>query len=126
MKGMDAVIQTRAQRLKPASVHVYLVLEASRSVGYLGSGMFAVEIVPADRLSLIDFRPLVGLWVVVHDKAGDKERHREACRLIAQANPADLHMPFRTDDGWCVHTLSSGETTTSHIVGDGAAALEAL
>lgn len=126
MTGMRELIETRFGGLKPSSVWVYLVPKASRLVGYLGDGMFAIEIGEADRIRDIDFRPLIGLSVAVTDKVGDVQRHRESCRLIAKANPSRLDMICRAADGWTVHTLEAGNTTTRHLSAEEGASLEAI
>ncbi len=104
MTGMDTVIDLRRAGRRPGAVFVRLVDLAPRDPYALSStGNVAIDIARADSLATIDFRPLVGLTVVVSDHADDRARHRKVAALIAAVEPALLVMSVTDGDTYCVH-----------------------
>lgn len=117
MKGMLDIIKTRTMGQKPAAVFVHLVGKTTfrDGLGYLDDGMFAVEIGSSERIEALDFRPLLGCWVILRDEVGDMERFRTLAKCVAKASPSKLQMPIKTDDGWLVHTLEAGQTRSATV-----------
>lgn len=89
MNPLDSVAFLREQGAKPKSVSVSLV-PGKPMAATIHDGSVAVDVPAAAILSDIDWRPLVGLPVLLVDLAGDERRHRRAAQLIAEALPASL------------------------------------
>lgn len=119
MKGMDALVQLRRNRLKPQAVYVQLVAvlpdERSAQITGMGhTGIVTILIAASESLSDIDFRPLTGLFVCVEDHASDPERLRQAAVLIAQQEPETLWMPEQWDSELIAfHIRRKGPPATS-------------
>lgn len=89
MNPLDSIAYLREQGARPDSVSVALVPgKPMRATIHRGS--VAVDVPAAASLADIDWRPLVGLKVLLIDLAGDERRHRRAAKLIAEALPASL------------------------------------
>lgn len=112
MTGMPTVVALRRDGLKPAAVIVDLVDQLGRldseQFALTASGMVSVTIPRADSLASLDFRPLVGLTVHLHDSTGDLKRHRKAAKLIAAVDPAHLVMPVWEGQELAIHQRWAG------------------
>lgn len=111
--GMHTVIALRKNGLKPAAVVVDLVhtigkYDAEKFAFNESSGIVSVNIAAAESLNDIDFRPLVGLQVFVHDNTGNRARHRRVCALIANSEAEHLVMPVWDGVDVTVHQRWSG------------------
>ena len=115
MIGMQTVIELRRGRVKPSAVFVSLVerlgpLDTER-YAMSPSGIVEVSIERADSLAGIDFRPLTGLMVVLHDHTSDTARHRRVAAEIARIKPSHLVMPVWEGDTLAVHQRWQAEPT---------------
>ena len=109
MTGMDEIVSLRRAGLRPSAVFVDLVAEAPSDEFVLSAcGVVEVAIGRADRLSEIDFRPLVGLRVHISDFTGDRQRHRRAAAMVAAVEPSHLVMPVWEGDTLAVHQRWAG------------------
>lgn len=112
MTGLETVVKLRRQRVKPAAVYVDLVPARSGTHGLADNGIVTVEILPEDSIASIDFRPLVGLNVMVNDYTDSPKRFRRASKAIAQANPSALVVPTPQNGVWTIHRRFAGDPPT--------------
>lgn len=113
MTGLKTVSALRRDGLKPAAVAVDLVETIGQfdheDYALSAAGIVNVHIARADSLADIDFRPLVGLTVIIH---GERKRQARVAKLIAAVEPALLVVPVEHDGGWTVHRRFSGAPIT--------------
>lgn len=113
MTGLETVVKLRRQRIKPDAVYVDLVPCRSGTHGLADSGIVTVEVFPDDSIGSIDFRPLVGLNVMVNDYTDSPQRFRKAAKAIAEANPSTLVVPSLKAGVWTIHRRFAGDPPTT-------------
>ncbi len=120
MTGLQTVVALRREGLKPSAVIVDLVEQLGKldteTFALSPAGFVSVTIPRADSLAGLDFRPLVGLTVHLHDSTGDSKRHRQAARLIAAVNPAHLVMPAWDSDALAIHQRWAGDPARTETI----------
>jgi hypothetical protein len=102
MNGLQFLASVRRQGIKPGYVMLDVVPRKALPAWVSGNSAH-VEIGAEERLSDMDFRPLVGLSVQLGGAGCSDVRLRRAAKLAAEAKPALL----------CVFT-GSGEDFTMH------------
>lgn len=112
MTGLDTVVKLRRNGFKPDAVYVDLMPARSGSHGLADSGIVTVEILPDDSIASIDFRPLIGLNVMVNDYTDSPQRLRRASKAIAEANPSALIVPMPQSGSWTIHRRFAGDPPT--------------
>lgn len=116
MKGFQELVDLRRSGVRPATVGVSLVPCHDQWPALSIWGSLAVEILPSDPLGGIDFRPLVGLPVVVDDWTNSPDRLRKVALLVSQVETEQLAMVVRNEDGSAaIHIRRNGETKTHHV-----------
>jgi hypothetical protein len=116
MKGMDTVISVRREGMKPSCVLVYLVDAIDHEGASISEkGTVIVEIAKHESLSDIDFRPLVGLYVLLCDVVDDMARYRQLGALVAAVNPSRLVMPIDDGETYTVHRREGGKTESFRL-----------
>lgn len=112
MTGLETVVKMRRQRIKPDAVYIDLVSARSGTHGLADNGIVTVEIFPEDSIASIDFRPLVGLNVMLNDYTDSPQRLRRASKAIAEANPSALVVPALKNGVWTIHRRFAGDPPT--------------
>lgn len=112
MTGLETVVKLRRNGLKPDAVYVDLVPARSGTHGLSASGIVTVEVFPDDSITSIDFRPLVGLNVMLNDYTDSPQRLRRASKAIAEANPCTFVVPALKSGVWTIHRRLAGDPPT--------------
>jgi len=98
MNVLQAIADIRRTGRKPRSVDIDLVREPIPDPDPLFGGRAWLQIPRSTGIADIDLRPLVGLQVVVTDRAGDPVRLRAVAKALAEVEPA-LLVVFTERDG---------------------------
>ena len=112
MTGLDTVLNLRLRGFKPDAVYVDLMPSRSGTHGLADTGIVTVEVFPDDSIASIDFRPLVGLNVMLNDYTDSPQRLRRASKAIAEANPSALVVPSLKNGVWTIHRRFAGDPPT--------------
>lgn len=108
--SLRAIAALRRGGKKPRLAMVFLVAEASTDAPAIGPrGGISVDIPRSASVADLDFRPLAGLSVQLHDMVGDADRMRAVSKAIVAVNPA-LFVAFTERDGkWTMHRRIAGD-----------------
>jgi hypothetical protein len=112
MTGLETVLKLRRQGFKPSAVYIDLVQDRSRIPAFSDFGIVTVEVFPTDSINSIDFRPLVGLNVMLNDYTDSPKRLRSASKAIAEANPCTFVVPTLKSGVWTIHRRFAGDPPT--------------
>ena len=89
MKALDFLAKLRSAGVKPSYVMLDLADKPIKP-WCSQTGAVHAEIGSAERLTEIDFRPLVGLQVQLGDRSDNAARLRKVSKLVAAEKPAML------------------------------------
>lgn len=117
MNGMGIVIAMRREHVIPGCVFLELVPQDWRNPYPVSAqGNVTVQIGPAESLTDLDLRPLVGLYVHVNDWAANPARHKRLAKLVAEVNPRLLVMPVDDEAGTTLHRRWAGTPPTTESI----------